>query len=855
MTIIDTHITQDTTWGLMGSPYVICLANDQIPEISPGVTLTIENGVTVQLGSGWIEDSAYVCRSLINNGTLIAEGVTFTYWDKNGNGTFDPFEEGWLSLFLKNGSNSIFNNCIIEYGGVTNPYDIAFIIDASAEPDDHIDIAINGGTIRPGALNPCKVGGIWFTPGGGHLNLDGVQLTDFTDNPVVVEHTGSSTEIIVNECLIQNSREHGLVIRSGTASIINCTFRNNSSNDVNMWDSDTGPESVTLINNSFDGNDLLKYPVVAAAKSKINTGITSSGNVFDNYPDNYRYAWVCGNIPADTNAYWGEIGISYAVPPGHAEVNQSSSLTIAQGQFIVLTGDRLLSMGDFQAQGTADDPITFVGEGRIEQEFGHFLLEHCIFDGTQGLKGYSKNDTDISENISFVVRNSIFTNVAGDAIYLQGNNYNTENTVIEYCSFIQNRDCGLYFSGWSFSGYQIPPASASLKGNIIAANGQSGEANHSGIRLDYFNVIITNCTIVANNSWGIMPTYSSNPILVNCILWDNLIYEDSSCTVTITYSCVPQSTSNLGMSRNTSNIHDDPLFGNPQNYDYYLKSTIGRWEPASKIWVTDDVTSPCIDTGDPASPFDNEPLPNGGRMNMGAYGNTIYASKSPNIPDISLLPDSHDFGEINVGSSSAPQVFTVGNIGTADLLIGTIDISGTQAAEFTKQNDNCSNQALIPGQDCTLEVVFSPASGGAKEADLTVPSNDPDTTVLSAPLSGTGKTAGVPRMSVTPIAYDFGQVYVQTVSRPVLFTITNKGKGDLVLGAILLTGPHTVSFRIPNDYCSGRTLKPGENATLSIVFCPREVCYKSAFLAIPSNDPKRPNYLLPLMGKAIPCYN
>jgi len=42
----------------------------------------------------------------------------------------------------------------------------------------------------------------------------------------------------------------------------------------------------------------------------------------------------------------------------------------------------------------------------------------------------------------------------------------------------------------------------------------------------------------------------------------------------------------------------------------------------------DDVTSLCIDAGDPNSPIGHEPFPNGGRINMGAYGGTAEASKS-----------------------------------------------------------------------------------------------------------------------------------------------------------------------------------------------------------------------------------
>ncbi|MEN6424232.1 MAG: hypothetical protein ABFE13_02630, partial [Phycisphaerales bacterium] len=62
--------------------------------------------------------------------------------------------------------------------------------------------------------------------------------------------------------------------------------------------------------------------------------------------------------------------------------------------------------------------------------------------------------------------------------------------------------------------------------------------------------------------------------------------------------------------------------------DYHLKSQAGRWDPDSGSWVRDDVASPCIDAGDPNSPIGYEPFPNGGVVNMGAYGGTTQASKS-----------------------------------------------------------------------------------------------------------------------------------------------------------------------------------------------------------------------------------
>jgi hypothetical protein len=63
--------------------------------------------------------------------------------------------------------------------------------------------------------------------------------------------------------------------------------------------------------------------------------------------------------------------------------------------------------------------------------------------------------------------------------------------------------------------------------------------------------------------------------------------------------------------------------------DYHVQSPAGRWEPATGAWVRDLRTSPCIDAGDPAEAVGPEPLPNGGTINIGVYGGTREASKSP----------------------------------------------------------------------------------------------------------------------------------------------------------------------------------------------------------------------------------
>ena len=72
----------------------------------------------------------------------------------------------------------------------------------------------------------------------------------------------------------------------------------------------------------------------------------------------------------------------------------------------------------------------------------------------------------------------------------------------------------------------------------------------------------------------------------------------------------------------------DLELANPAELDFHPKSVMGRYDAMAGNWATDTVQSAAIDFGDPAAAYTNEPTPNGGRINIGNYGNTSEASKS-----------------------------------------------------------------------------------------------------------------------------------------------------------------------------------------------------------------------------------
>ncbi|MCP4112987.1 MAG: choice-of-anchor D domain-containing protein, partial [Desulfobacteraceae bacterium] len=131
---------------------------------------------------------------------------------------------------------------------------------------------------------------------------------------------------------------------------------------------------------------------------------------------------------------------------------------------------------------------------------------------------------------------------------------------------------------------------------------------------------------------------------------------------------------------------------------------------------------------------------------------TITAA--PGYPDISVSTSSHDFGTVNT-DTPVKKTLTVSNNGNAAIETGTISITGTNADEFSIQNDNCSDQTISASGDCTFDVVFTPISEGAKSASVEIPSDDPDATFLNVTLEGT-VAHEYPDISVSTFFHDFG---------------------------------------------------------------------------------------------------
>ena len=281
------------------------------------------------------------------------------------------------------------------------------------------------------------------------------------------------------------------------------------------------------------------------------------------------------------------------------------------------------------------------GGGIYNDDKSSLTLSNCIFNENSAMNGggiYNISDSITVINCSFT-RNSAYAS-STESGYGGGMFNRDGNPTLTNCTFSQN------LSERSGGGMYIA-------GNAVIDNcifsGNSAVKEGGGMYIGFWMAMLTNCTFAGNLAKNGKAVACERPVFgggghvqgINCILWDggDEIFKQSGSKVDITYSDIQ------GGWPGEGNIDKDPCFAEPGYWDpngtpddvnddfwvggdYHLMSQAGRWDANEGRWTKDEVTSLCIDAGDPASPIGLEPFPNGGIINMGVYGGTAEASKS-----------------------------------------------------------------------------------------------------------------------------------------------------------------------------------------------------------------------------------
>lgn len=159
-----------------------------------------------------------------------------------------------------------------------------------------------------------------------------------------------------------------------------------------------------------------------------------------------------------------------------------------------------------------------------------------------------------------------------------------------------------------------------------------------------------------------------------------------------------------------------------ESIDAHLLSAAGYWTNDGIEQPGSEKTSSAIDLGDPESVYASEPSPNGGRVNLGAYGNTAQASKTP-----WGQPSVESFNIVYLGGYTRPQAeLTLGLAsGTAYFATVTIVCKTNGVVVGSKTFESCQTGDVVTmmppyyfpaGTGLTFEYTVS-ASGATQCAD------------------------------------------------------------------------------------------------------------------------------------------
>jgi uncharacterized repeat protein (TIGR01451 family) len=208
----------------------------------------------------------------------------------------------------------------------------------------------------------------------------------------------------------------------------------------------------------------------------------------------------------------------------------------------------------------------------------------------------------------------------------------------------------------------------------------------------------------------------------------------------------------------------------------------------------------------------------------------------PTPPNIIIDPAEIDFGPVTVDATSPPRTVTITNDGESSLVIGTLTLAGSYPSEFGIVSDNASGKVLNHGESAYVSVQFNPTSLGDKNADLQIPSNDPDNNPANVHLLGLGILENPPDINVSPTEIQFGEIPVGSASAPQTVTISNNGIGDLTVNVFLPPLPDAPDFSIVSDNATGNVLSTGESAEVQIRFNPKSAGDKYTVAQVSSND-------------------
>jgi len=187
-----------------------------------------------------------------------------------------------------------------------------------------------------------------------------------------------------------------------------------------------------------------------------------------------------------------------------------------------------------------------------------------------------------------------------------------------------------------------------------------------------------------------------------------------------------------------------------------------------------------------------------------------------------IWPLTLNFGTQTIGTSGAAQKTTLSNSGVPVLNVSNVQITGTNAVDFS-ESDTCGSP-VASGASCTVTVTFKPSTNGAETATLTV-TDDAANSPQHVTLQGTGSS-----VKLAPASVNFGNQAVGTTGSMQQITLTNLGSTALHISKISVVGTNAGDFA-ESSTCGSSVLR-GAKCFINVTFGPTSKGRRTAAVSI-----------------------
>lgn len=262
--------------------------------------------------------------------------------------------------------------------------------------------------------------------------------------------------------------------------------------------------------------------------------------------------------------------------------------------------------------------------------------------------------------------------------------------------------------------------------------------------------------------------------------------------------------------------------GSPAPNPTWESSTDGgtTWSPVSPGEVTHPgVTSTQSTWSFPVSLADNGELLHAVFQNVSGTATTASATLTvvPLAPAVGLSASALNFGKVPVGGTTTTPL-TITNTGNDTLSL--YSVSNLAGIPFGIGADGCSTHALAPGEQCVVDVAFSPESAAAFTDTVSVLSNAGLGTDL-VPVTGIGGTAPTITSVSAPQAEAGGRYHGSIVTsgypKPVVKVVSGAVPAGLRLSrAGNLSGVPTTAGTYRFKVRAGNGLAPAAHKWVSV---------------------------------------